>query len=66
MPLCKRQSGLIQANKQGFFASATKAADFSAKCLIIKNNQFAKYITFNHSIGRMFGDLGQTPYAAST
>lgn len=66
MTLCKRQSGLILTNKQGFFLSITKAADFSAKCRSIKNNQFAKCITFNHPICRMFGDFGQTPYAADT
>ena len=65
MPLCKRQSGLIRTNKQGFFSSLSKAADFSAKCLTIKNSQFAKCITFNHPISRIFGDFSQTPYAAA-
>jgi hypothetical protein len=57
MPHCKRQSGLIRANAEGIFPSATKAADFSAKWLTIKNNHFAKHITFDHLISGIFGDF---------
>jgi hypothetical protein len=57
MTLCKHQSGLIQNYQQRIFTSATKAADFSAKDHPIKNNQFARCITFKHRDGRSVGDL---------